>query len=314
MNETDDHQTGEGESENVSNNNKSDIQKRFDDKQDSNESRAELKEAITTAYHARRQGKDPDSAIEISFAEEMPERVENILGISGVADRIHELESDYTREEVALKFAKDIAEGQIGNYDDKTAKIEGAVRTAVALLTEGIAAAPVEGIERVEILKNDDGTEFVNVYYAEPIRLANSAAKALSVLVADYTRSLLGLAEYKAHQDEIERYVEEISLYDSENSLQFSPGDTVNRFIATNMPIMLDGEANSDEEISEYRDLDRVDTNTVRIGMCLVAAEGIALKAPKIQRYARQLDEVEWPWLETLLSGTIGKNSDGTMS
>jgi DNA polymerase II large subunit len=48
--------------------------------------------------------------------------------------------------------------------------------------------------------------------------------------------------------------------------------------------------------------------------MCIVAAEGIALKAPKIQRYARQLDEVEWPWLETLLSGTIGKNSDGTMS
>jgi len=48
--------------------------------------------------------------------------------------------------------------------------------------------------------------------------------------------------------------------------------------------------------------------------MCIVAAEGIALKAPKIQRYARQLYEVEWPWLETLLSGTLGKNSDGTMS
>jgi DNA polymerase II large subunit len=42
--------------------------------------------------------------------------------------------------------------------------------------------------------------------------------------------------------------------------------------------------------------------------MCLVLAEGIALKAPKIQRYTRDLDEVEWPWLQDLIDGTIGKD------
>jgi len=37
--------------------------------------------------------------------------------------------------------------------------------------------------------------------------------------------------------------------------------------------------------------------------MCLVLAEGIALKAPKIQRYTRNLDEVDWPWLQDLIDG-----------
>jgi len=46
--------------------------------------------------------------------------------------------------------------------------------------------------------------------------------------------------------------------------------------------------------------------------MCLVAAEGIALKAPKIQRrYTRDLDEVDWPWLQDLIDGTIGKDGGG---
>ncbi|MFO7833066.1 MAG: DNA polymerase II large subunit, partial [Halohasta sp.] len=76
------------------------------------------------------------------------------------------------------------------------------------------------------------------------------------------------------------------------------------------MPIMLDGEATGDLEVSGYRDLDRVDTNSSRGGMCLVMAEGIALKAPKIQRYTRQLDEVDWPWLQDLIDGTIEGEKD----
>ena len=271
---------------------------------------AGLDEAMTVAERAKGQGKDPEPEVEIPIAQDMADRVENILGIPGVAERVRELEGEMSREEAALELAKDFAEGRVGDYEGKAGKIEGAVRTAVALLTEGVVAAPIEGIDRVELLENDDGTEFVNVYYAGPIRSAGGTAQALSVLVADYTRSILGLAEYTGRDDEIERYVEEINLYDKETGLQYSPKDTESRFIATNMPIMLDGEATGDEEVSGYRDLDRVDTNSARGGMCLVAAEGIALKAPKIQRYTRQLDEVEWPWLQDLIDGTIGTDSD----
>ena len=263
-----------------------------------------LDEAFDLAEEAKAMGYDPREEVEIPVAVDMAARVENILGIPGVAERVRDLEGDLSREEAALELVTDFVDGNVGDFDSRAGKVEGAVRTAVALLTEGVVAAPIEGIDRVEILENDDGTEFVNVYYAGPIRSAGGTAQALSVLVADYARSLLGIDEYKARSEEVERYAEEVGLYDDETGLQYSPKDKETKFIAEHMPIMLDGEATGDEEVSGFRDLERVDTNNPRGGMCLVLAEGIALKAPKIQRYTRGLDEVDWPWLQDLIDGT----------
>ncbi|MFD1646780.1 DNA polymerase II large subunit [Haloarchaeobius litoreus] len=263
-----------------------------------------LDEAFDLAQRAKATGGDPEPEVEIPTARDMADRVENILGIDGVAERVRELEGEMSREEAALELVEDFVEGTVGDYDSREGKVEGAVRTAVALLTEGVVAAPIEGIDRVELLKNDDGTEFINVYYAGPIRSAGGTAQALSVLVADYARALLDIDQFKARGDEIERYAEEVALYDKETGLQYSPKDKETKFIAKNMPIMLDGEATGDEEVSGFRDLERVDTNSARGGMCLVLAEGIALKAPKIQRYTKNLDEVDWPWLQDLIDGT----------
>ena len=265
-----------------------------------------LDEAFDRAERARSRGADPTTEVEIPVARDMADRVENILGIDGVAERVRELDGRMSREEAALALVTDFVEGTVGDYDTDAGKIEGAVRTAVALLTEGVVAAPIEGIDRVEVLPNDDGTEFVNVYYAGPIRSAGGTAQALSVLVADYARSLLGIDEFKPRDDEVERYAEEVGLYDKETGLQYTPKDKETKFIAEHMPIMLDGEATGDEEVSGFRDLERVDTNAARGGMCLVLAEGIALKAPKIQRYTRDLEEVAWPWLQDLIDGAIG--------
>jgi len=269
-----------------------------------------LDQAFDLAERAKAMGYDPQTEVEIPVAVDMADRVENILGIPGVAERVRDLEGEMSREEAALELVTDFVDGNVGDFDSREGKVEGAVRTAVALLTEGVVAAPIEGIDRVEILTNDDGTEFVNVYYAGPIRSAGGTAQALSVLVADYARSLLGIDQYKARSDEIERYAEEVALYDSETGLQYSPKDKETKFIAEHMPIMLDGEATGDEEVSGFRDLERVDTNNARGGMCLVLAEGIALKAPKIQRYTRQLDEVDWPWLQDLIDGTYYDTGD----
>src|SRR6056297_1500974 len=244
----------------------------------------ELDSAMAVAERARERGGDPKPEVEIPTARDMADRVENILGIDGVAERVRELEGQMSREEAALELVEDFVEGTVGDYDSREGKIEGAVRTAVALLTEGVVAAPIEGIDRAELLQNDDGTEFINVYYAGPIRSAGGTAQALSVLVADYARTLLDIDEYKPRDVEVERYAEEIALYDKETGLQYTPKDKESKFIAKHIPVMLDGEATSDEEVSGFRDLERVDTNSARGGMCLVAAEGIALKAPKIQR------------------------------
>ncbi|ARS89774.1 DNA polymerase II large subunit [Natrarchaeobaculum aegyptiacum] len=271
---------------------------------------SQLDEAFEVAQTAKKRGGDPEPEVEIPVAKDMADRVENILGIEGVAERVRELEGQMSREEAALELAEDFAEGRVGDYETKAGKVEGAVRTAVALLTEGVVAAPIEGIDKVEILQNDDGTEFVNVYYAGPIRSAGGTAQALSVLVADYTRALVGLEQYVARSEEVERYAEEVALYDKETGLQYTPKDKETKFIAKHLPIMLDGEATGDEEVSGYRDLERVDTNSARGGMCLVMAEGIALKAPKIQRYTSQLDEIDWPWLQDLIDGTYYDDAD----
>lgn len=271
-----------------------------------------LDEAMDLAREARQRGGDPTEDVEIPIAKDMADRVENILGIDGVAERVREMEEDpdLSREEAALELAEDFADGKVGDYDSRAGKVEGAVRTAVALLTEGVVAAPIEGIDRVEILDNDDGTEFINVYYAGPIRSAGGTAQALSVLVADYTRTLIGIEEFKPRDEEVERYAEELALYDNETGLQYSPKDAETKFIARNMPIMLDGEATGDEEVSGFRDLERVDTNNARGGMCLVLGEGIAQKAPKIQRYTSQLEEVDWPWLQDLIDGSYKKDKE----
>ena len=131
---------------------------------------SDLDDAFDVAKAARERGGDPTKDVEIPTARDMADRVENILGIEGVAARVRELEGEMSREEAALELVEDFVGGEVGDYDSDAGKIEGAVRTAVALLTEGVVAAPIEGIDRVEVLDNDDGTQFVNVYYAGPIR------------------------------------------------------------------------------------------------------------------------------------------------
>jgi len=271
---------------------------------------AGLDDAFDVAERAKQHGEDPEPEVEIPIAKDMADRVENILGIDGVAERVRDLEGEMSREEAALELVEDFVEGRVGDYETKAGKVEGAVRTAVALLTEGVVAAPIEGIDRVEVNANDDGSEYVAVYYAGPIRSAGGTAQALSVLVADYARSLLDIDEFAPRDDEIERYAEEVALYDSETGLQYSPKDKETKFITEHCPVMLDGEATGNEEVDGFRDLERIETNSPRGGMCLVLAEGIALKAPKIQRYTRNLDEVEWPWLQDLIDGTIGDSED----
>src|SRR6056297_3885445 len=199
---------------------------------------SQLDDAFDVAERAKERGGDPEPEVEIPTARDMADRVENILGIPGVAERVRELEGEMSREEAALELVNDFVEGSVGDYDSRAGKVEGAVRTAVALLTEGVVAAPIEGIDRVELLENDDGTEFVNVYYAGPIRSAGGTAQALSVLVADYARTLLDIDEYKPRTDEVERYVEEVTLYDKDTGLQYSPKDKESKFIAKHIPVM----------------------------------------------------------------------------
>jgi DNA polymerase II large subunit len=263
-----------------------------------------LKNAMQIAQAARSQGLDPTTDVEIPLAVDLAERVEKLIGIPGIAVRVRELEEKgLSREEAALAIGVDFAEGRLGKGASKIQSVENAIRTSVALLTEGVVAAPIEGIARVDMGNNDDGTEYLKVYYAGPIRSAGGTAQALSVLVADYVRRAMGIAPWKPRPEEVERYVEEIGLYKRVAGLQYSPSDDEIRTIVRNCPICIEGEPTEEEEVSGYRDLARIDTNRVRGGIALVSAEGIALKRPKLKKHVTKLGITGWEWLDTLTSG-----------
>jgi len=273
---------------------------------------SDLDDAFDVAKAARERGGDPTKDVEIPHRSRHGRPRREHPRHRGVAARVRELEGEMSREEAALELVEDFVGGEVGDYDSDAGKIEGAVRTAVALLTEGVVAAPIEGIDRVEVLDNDDGTQFVNVYYAGPIRSAGGTAQALSVLVADYARALLGIDQYKARDEEINRYAEEIDLYDKgRRGSSTRPRRRREQVHRRKHAYHARRRGHRRRGGLGFRDLDRVDTNSARGGMCLVAAEGIALKALKIQRYTRNLDEVDWPWLQDLIDGTIGKDEGG---
>lgn len=252
------------------------------------------------AQKARAVGIDPETFVEVPFAATIGERVEGLVGPKGSGKTIASLLREKPRELVALEIIKKIINGEFGNLSEEK-KAEQSIRTALALITEGVVAAPIEGISSVEIESNPDGSRYLTVNFAGPIRSAGGTAQALAVLFADYTRQLLGLQEYRPTETEVERYVEEINIYHNVVSrLQYKPSDEEVRKIVKNCPVCISGTPTTTVEVNIYKNLERVKTNMVRGGMCLVIGEGIAQKATRLVNYAREFG-LNWDWLHSII-------------
>ena len=130
-----------------------------------------LSQAIAIASEARSRGLDPSMAVEIPIASDLADRVEVLVGIKGVAARIRELEAQMSREEVALRIGDDFVAKMFGEKNNDEI-LDHSIRTAMALLTEGVVSAPTEGIAKVGLGKNDDGSQYLMIFYAGPIRSA----------------------------------------------------------------------------------------------------------------------------------------------
>jgi len=268
-----------------------------------------LTRAIALAKEARLRGLDPSMAVEIPIASDLADRVEVLVGIKGVAARIRELESQMSREEAALKIGDDFVAKMFGEKNNDEI-LDHSIRTAMALLTEGVVSAPTEGIAKVGTGKNDDGSLYLKIYYAGPIRSAGGTAQALSVLVGDYVREKLGIGRYHPRPVEVERYIEEIRQYNSIMNLQYLPSEAEIRLIVENCPVCIDGEATEKEEVSGHRNLERVETNSVRGGMALVLAEGIAGKARKLKSKVEKMNMAGWDWLDKLIAGAAKSGTE----
>jgi DNA polymerase II large subunit len=248
----------------------------------------------TICEKAREQGKDPETLVEIPKAEDLASRVEKLMGYTGIARRIRALTSRYNREEASLRIAKEIAKS---HGTDREKALDRAIRVGLAVLTEGILVAPLEGVADVKI--HGHGTSsYVSVYYAGPIRSAGGTGQALSVLIADVVRRELGIGRYRPTRQEIERYKEEMTLY---KTSQYTPSKREIEMIVSNCPVCIDGEGTEEVEVSGHRDLKRVASNRVRGGACLVLAEGLSLKASKIQKLVKKLDIDGWEFIDELV-------------
>ncbi|PIU13635.1 MAG: DNA polymerase II large subunit [Hadesarchaea archaeon CG08_land_8_20_14_0_20_51_8] len=264
---------------------------------------AKIKECYDIAKKARSLGLDPEFEPEIPQAEDLAARVEKLVGPPGVSEVIRKYEKEMGREELALKVADMIVDGVFGKLDDKRTA-EQAIRTALAIITEGIAAAaPLEGITHVDIKKNSDGTSYLAIYFAGPIRSAGGTAAALAVLVGDFVRRKLYLNVYKPTDLEVERFVEETELYGIEAAhLQYSPSAEDIRNAVRNIPVEITGEPTSEVVVTGYRDLERIETNRVRGGAVLVLCEGVLQKASKILKHVAKLNIDGWSWLSDMIA------------
>ena len=272
------------------------------------------------ANEARSKGFDVELETEIPLAKDLAERVEGLVGPKGIAKRIKELEKDMSREEVAFEIAAEIASQESKETGakleaEKQAFADQGLRTALAILTEGVVAAPLEGISGVKIKSNSDGSKYVAVYFAGPIRSAGGTAAALSVLLGDKIRVATGLDIYKPTDDEIERYVEEVELYESEvTNLQYSPTPDEVRLAARSIPVEVSGEPTDQVEVS-HRDLPRVETNNIRGGALLAMVEGVIQKSKKILKYAHTLKLDSWEFLAEYAKGVgSSKEEEGSQS
>ena len=260
------------------------------------------------ANEARSKGFDVELETEIPLAKDLAERVEGLVGPKGIAKRIKELEKDMSREEVAFEIAAEIASQESTETGakleaEKQAFADQGLRTALAILTEGVVAAPLEGISGVKIKSNADGSKYVAVYFAGPIRSAGGTAAALSVLLGDKIRVATGLDRFKPTDDEIERYVEEVELYESEvTNLQYSPTPEEVRLAARSIPVEVSGEPTDQIEVS-HRDLPRVETNNIRGGALLAMVEGVIQKSKKILKIAHTLKLESWEFLAEYAKG-----------
>lgn len=263
---------------------------------------SETQKLYNIANKARSKGLDVTTTTEIPLAKDLAERVEGLLGPEGVAQRIKELEKKFTREEVAFEIAAEIASGKFklkgekAEYNEEQ-RCDQALRTALAILTEGVVAAPLEGISHVKIKKNFDSTKYIAIYFAGPIRSAGGTATALAVLLGDKIKEAINLDNFKPIDDEIERYVEEVELYESEvTNLQYSPTPEEVRLAAKNIPVEVTGETTNQVEVS-HRDLKRVETNSIRGGALLAIVEGVIQKSKKILKISKKLKLNSWEWL-----------------
>jgi DNA polymerase II large subunit len=258
---------------------------------------SQLQQLYVISERARSRGLDPSLKTECIIAKDIADLVEGLVGPKEVAESIRELSTKLQREEIAFKVAEEIVYGKFGQMEPEAAA-EQAIRTALAIFTEGLTAAPIQGVAQVKIKANSDRTSYLAIYFAGPIRSAGGTDQALTLVVGDFVRRLLGLDRYKPTAEEISRFLEELRLYErTVGRFQYHiPDDEVKKALDL-LPVEVTGTESDPVEVSSFRNLQRIETNRVRGGALRVVNDGIVGRAPKVLTIIEKLGFQGWDWL-----------------
>ena len=274
----------------------------------------QVKYSYKIALKARKKGFDPEKEVPIPLAKNMAERVVGLISVvapqilgTKVPERIIELEKEYGLLDwrVGMKIAEEVAKEKFCKFDNKVEAMETGIRVGFSYLTLGIVSAPLEGFIGLKIKKRKDGKEYFALQYAGPIRAAGGTAASTSVILSEYVRMKMGYSTYDPEEKEINRNITEVHDYhDRVTNLQYHPSDEELNFLLRHLPVEIDGDPTERMEVSNYKDLPRIETNFIRGGVSLVVAEGLSQKSPKlwkrISKWGKELG-LEWDWLEEFI-------------
>lgn len=271
----------------------------------------EVDRIYVVASEYRKKTCDPLPFVETVFADRMEERVELLVGPSGIAEKIRELKKKLSGIELAFKLSEEIVYSSIGSLSEEEV-IHQAVCTSLAVLTPPcITAAPSEGISHVKVKENDDGSRYLAVYFAGPIRAAGGTELATVVVLADYVRRLLGLDRFKARDEEVKRFVEELRTYVRHvGRFQYDVPDKLIAYAYRMTPVEISGVATDEIPVPSYRDLDRIETNFLRGGALRVVNDGIVGRAKKVLKTVRSMNMSGWDWIEELANASVSRGGD----
>ena len=263
----------------------------------------EVEKQFEFAKKVKAKGMDVSTNVEMTPALDMADRAETLIGLKGLARRYREVIIDIPdRQKAYFHLFKEIIEQKWCTIPDDQKRIETAIKACLLIETEGVVVAPLDGLPKIEINKNPDGSKYIDIHYAGPIRAAGGSSAVLPLILGDYGRQLMGIDKYKPTQDEVERYVEEVGIYQTEiSSRQYTIPDNEIRIIVENCPVCINGTPTEEEEVSVHRDLPRIPSNRIRGGVGLVIADGVALKAMWIMDKAKKLANLDWTFLEQIV-------------
>src|SRR5438876_1122313 len=268
---------------------------------------SQYEQAYNIAEIGRSKGHDPNYSVEPRTVFDLADRVNEMLGLDqfeGLAERLRILLTTTSKEKAAINISQEIALGKFGRMDTAKA-LEYGVRAGLAVITDGVTVAPIQGIYTVSVKQNDDNSSYASVSYAGPMRSAGGTEAAFSLVIADLTAKKLGLSSYRAREEEIGRYTEELRVYEREvGNFQYRVTDEDVRSAISNLPVEIDGVETDPVEVVVHRNLSRVGTDRVRGGALRVLNDGVVGRAHKLEKKLASLNVSGWEWLELLGGGT----------